>query len=82
MESITANEAKTHFGSLLLKAQASPVGINKNGKAVAVMISAEEFENINALKLELLKLRAASIDETQTIDGAHFMKQLLAGDLD
>lgn len=82
MESLTANEAKTHFGSLLMKAQASPVSINKNGKPVAVMVSMEEFERMNMLKLELLKQRAARLDESTAVDGAEFMEQLIAGKFD
>ena len=34
MDTLSANEAKTQFGDLLLKAQRSPVQINKNGKPV------------------------------------------------
>ena len=58
MESISANEAKTHFGELLLKSQQSPVQINKNGKPVAVVISMDEYANFEALKINLLKQRA------------------------
>jgi prevent-host-death family protein len=39
MESLSANEAKTHFGDLLLKVQREPVQINRNSKAVAVVLS-------------------------------------------
>ncbi|MCP5170327.1 MAG: type II toxin-antitoxin system Phd/YefM family antitoxin [Hahellaceae bacterium] len=46
MDILTANDAKTHFGEMLLKAQRAPVQINKNGKPVAVVMSAEEYENI------------------------------------
>jgi len=35
MEILSANDAKTHFGDMLLKAQRSPIQINKNGKPVA-----------------------------------------------
>jgi prevent-host-death family protein len=34
MQSVSANEAKTHFGDLLLKAQHNPIEISRNGKAV------------------------------------------------
>ncbi len=43
---VALNEAKPHFGDMLLKAQRAPVQINKNGKPVVVVISAEEYENI------------------------------------
>lgn len=58
MDILTANDAKTHFREMLLKAQRAPVQINKNGKPVAVVMSAEEYENIEALKLQMLRARA------------------------
>lgn len=83
MRTLTANEAKTHFGDLLLKAQSSPVQINKNGKPVAVMISAEEYRNIEALKLQVLQSRAAQaradIATGNLVDGDTFFDELEAG---
>lgn len=58
MNTLTANEAQTHFGELLLNAQRAPIQISKNGKPVAVVISADEYESIEALKLRLLQVRA------------------------
>ena len=54
MDTLSANEAKTQFGDLLLKAQRAPIQINKNGKPVAVVISMDEYESIKALKLRLV----------------------------
>ncbi len=59
MDALTANEAKTQFGDLLLKAQRAPIQINKNGKPVAVVISMDEYESLEALKLRLLQSRVA-----------------------
>ena len=53
MEKLTANEAKTHFGQLLMKAQSEPVQIDKNGKPVAVVISMESFEASEQIKFVL-----------------------------
>jgi prevent-host-death family protein len=58
MEPLTADNAKKHFGELLLKAQREPVQISRNGKAVAVVISMAEYDAIDKIKLELLRLRA------------------------
>ena len=58
MDTLSASEAKTHFGDLLIKAQRAPVQINKNGKSVAVVISAEDYESMEALKLRLAQARA------------------------
>nr|AKN36300.1 ParD protein (antitoxin to ParE) [Vibrio tasmaniensis] len=83
MNSLSANEAKTHFGDMLLKVQRAPVQINKNGKPVAVVISTEEYENIEALKLRLLQLRAvqAATDITagNLNDGESFFNELESG---
>jgi hypothetical protein len=38
METLNANEAKTQFSDMLLKAQRAPVQINKNGKPAALDI--------------------------------------------
>jgi len=50
MDTLTASDAKREFGELLLKAQKSPVGINKNGKPVAVIVSADDYNEIQKMK--------------------------------
>ncbi len=50
METLNASDAKREFGEVLLKAQKEPIGINRNGKPVAVMTSALEFEHLQAFK--------------------------------
>jgi prevent-host-death family protein len=86
MDALSANEAKVQFGDMLLKAQRAPIQINKNGKPVAVVISMEEYESIEALKLRLLQLRAVQaktdIDAGNTVDGESFFDSLEAGDHD
>ena len=86
MESLSANDAKTQFGDMLLKVQRSPVQINKNGKPVAVVISMDEYERIETLKLKLLQSRAvrakADIDEDNTLDGEMFFEDLESGKFD
>jgi prevent-host-death family protein len=83
MDVLSANEAKTHFGDMLLKAQRTPIQINKNGKPVAVVISAEEYESIEALKLRLLQSRAAQakadIEAGNLVDGESFFDELEVG---
>jgi len=53
---LNATEAKREFGDVLLRVQHSSVGINKNGKPVAVVISAAEYEEFNVLKERWLKV--------------------------
>jgi len=55
MEILNASVAKRAFGDVLLKAQKEPVGINKNGKPVAVMLSVSEYEELRDLKEQWLK---------------------------
>jgi prevent-host-death family protein len=55
MDTIPAADAKTNFGALLDKAQREPVTISKNGRAVAVVMSAADFAEHQRLKLELLR---------------------------
>jgi len=55
MEILNASDAKREFGEVLIKAQHGPVGINRNGKPVAVVISAAEFAQLEALKEEHLR---------------------------
>ena len=60
METLNASAAKREFGEVLLKAQKGPVGINRNGKPVAVMVSAETFDDLQAVQRAALQ---QAIDE-------------------
>jgi len=86
MDTLSANEAKTQFGDMLLKAQRAPIQINRNGKPVAVVISMDEYESIEALKLKLLQARAAQakadIEAGNTVDGDAFFSELTSGQHD
>jgi prevent-host-death family protein len=55
MEMLSASDAKREFGEVLIKAQHGPVGINKNGKPVAVVISAAEYAELDSLRTRLLQ---------------------------
>ena len=55
MKDMSSTEAKTHFGALLDLAQREPVTIHKKGRAVAVMMSMQDFEAHEAMKLKLLQ---------------------------
>ena len=76
MKFVTANEAKTKFGDLLIQAQRNPVQINKNGKAVAVVMSIDDYVSNESLKLQLLQMRLhqARVDmaNSDLIDGENF----------
>ncbi|MDI9818068.1 MULTISPECIES: type II toxin-antitoxin system Phd/YefM family antitoxin [unclassified Legionella] len=86
MESLSANEAKTHFGDLLLKVQREPVQINRNGKAVAVVLSVDDYLNLESLKMQYLKTRVDQAKEDvaagRIIEGDVFFNDLLNGKFD
>jgi len=86
MLALSANDAKTQFGDMLMKVQRAPVQINKNGKPVAVVISVDEYQSMEALKLQLLKSRAVKaledINNGNTVDGEQFFNELGSGQYD
>ena len=79
MHILTANEAKTQFGDLLLKVPGEPVQITRNGKPVAV--TAEDYEQIEAMKLQLLQMKIQRSQHDMaignTVDGETFFSELL-----
>lgn len=46
MAAMTATDAKNKFGQVLEMAQAEPVAIQKNGRDVAYVVSAEQFHDL------------------------------------
>ncbi len=86
MESLSANEAKVHFGDLLLKVQREPIQIKRNGKAVAVVLSVDDYLNLESLKIQNLKTRVEQAKKDMTagriIDGNVFFDDLLNGKFD
>lgn len=81
MEALSSNEAKTHFGDLLLKVQREPVQINRNGKPVAIVISMDDYLNFETLKMQQLKNRVEQAKEDiaagHTVDGGVLFDHLL-----
>jgi prevent-host-death family protein len=63
MRTMSARDAKNHFGELLMDAQRAPVTIEKNGKPVAVMLSYEEHEEVERMKLAWLKAAIAEAED-------------------
>jgi len=54
MQNLSAHDAKARFGQLLDTARREPVVIERHGRAVAVVLSKEDFDELNAIKLERL----------------------------
>ena len=73
MRSIAALQAKNRFGELLDAAQREPVTIEKHGRPVAVLVSAQEYQEMEALKLANLRREIAKgladIEAGRTVRG-------------
>jgi prevent-host-death family protein len=54
MTEISATQAKQQFAALLDAAQRGPVRIQRHQRDVAVLVSAEEYEEIRKLRAEQL----------------------------
>ena len=85
-KAIPAAEAKTNFGALLEKVQREPLTISKKGRPVAVLMSIDEFETHQRLKLEKLRreVRAglADLEAGRVVSGAEAFEamDLVLGD--
>lgn len=73
MAKMTATEAKNRFGQLLEMARAEPVHVQKDGRTVGVMVSAEQYqrfvESSTAPKIrpEVQELLAKSIERRKSL---------------
>ena len=50
VKTMTSKEAKQSFGRLLDTAQREPVAITRNGRDVAVVLSRQDYERLEALE--------------------------------
>ena len=46
MKTVTATDAQSRFGDLLMHALGEPVTITRNGKAEGMMISAKDYQDL------------------------------------
>lgn len=73
-KTIPAAEARTNFGTLLEKVQREPLTISKKGRPVAVLMSMDEFEAHQRLKIEQLRREVqagiADLKAGKVVDGA------------
>lgn len=81
MLSFTANQAKTQFGEMIAKAQREPVSITKNGKPSVVVMSIEDYNELEALKLQSLRDKlarsVAQAQKDQLHDGEGVFDELM-----
>ena len=84
VRTMSAKEAKNHFGELLMEAQKAPVTIEKNGKPVAVLYSMEWHEAAEEAKLDWLKRAVAEAragsEAEDTLFDEDFIDELFADD--
>ena len=91
MQRFSAHDAKVHFGKLLDTARREPVTIEKHGRAVAVVISKEDFDDIEAMKLVRLRseiqkgVDASSAGDAVEVDDRdleQFVENIMTGGTD
>lgn len=82
METLTANEARIAFGEALQKAQTTPIQITKSGKPFAILMSVDNYQKMEELKLQLLREKIArayeDLENGRCSDGDIFFDELLA----
>ena len=62
MTTMSARDAKNRFGEMLDAAQRQAVTIEKHGRPVAVVMSAEEYDFVQQMKLDALRAKIALSD--------------------
>lgn len=81
MPTVTANEAKARFGTIIEQAQREPVTITRHGRPSAVMLSASDFALVREM-FETLEdqewLERASDAEREGLLGVGAGQSLLA----
>jgi prevent-host-death family protein len=86
METLTAQEARVRFGDLLIKSQKNPVQITRSGKPISVIMSADDYEIVEVMKMRYLKEKLIhakdDIDNGRVVEGPAFFDDLLAGKYD
>nr|CAA6823318.1 MAG: Antitoxin [uncultured Thiotrichaceae bacterium] len=80
MQTMTANEAKTHFGEFIDKAQRRPIGVTRRGRLVGIMVSAEDYEEMQAFHASRLIKTAQEMSAEAARNGLteELLEELLA----
>jgi len=77
MRQINSTDFKNHFGEFLDLAKEEPITIGKSGKPVAVMMSIEEYEELQGLEDAYWRARAEAAESSgQWVDPAEAMRVL------
>lgn len=77
MRQINSTDFKNHFGEFLDLAKEEPITIGKSGKPVAVMMSIEEYEELQGLEDAYWRARAEAAESSgQWVDPIEAMRVL------
>lgn len=83
MKAVTAKDAKNRFGELMDTVQREPVGIEKHGRPVAVILSEVAYEKMKLEHLQaMLAVGEAQLDRGKGIDGKEFFEESRQGKYD
>ncbi len=78
MKAIAAKEAKNNFGEMLDTVQREPLTIEKHGRAVAVVMSAHEYQEMKLGRLRAkLAVGEGQLDRGEGVNGETFFAELL-----
>ncbi len=78
MRTISATYARSGFERLLDAARRGPVTIERNGRPVAVLLSVEEFQRLEALEDASWAARAAAAEDADNWLGGEDSEKLLS----
>jgi prevent-host-death family protein len=83
MKTITATELKYKTSETIATAQHEPVSVEKNGRAVVVILPQADYERLTKIENDYWLARLESANDSGYIGTeatANFFKQRLAGD--
>ncbi|HRJ54481.1 MAG TPA: type II toxin-antitoxin system Phd/YefM family antitoxin [Candidatus Thiothrix moscowensis] len=80
MQTMTANEAKTHFGEFIDKAQRRPIGVTRRGRLVGIMMPPEDYEQMRQFYADRLRKTAEQVGKRAEAMGLteEMLEELLA----
>jgi prevent-host-death family protein len=79
MKKVTATELKTKTGECLDRAQREPIEIEKNGRAIAVLVAYEDYERLSRLENEYWLARVTAAEKSGYVGAkatADFFKEM------
>lgn len=69
IQTFTANEARTHFGEFIDRAQRGPVRVTRRDRVVGVLVSAEDDEVMRAFSADRLQATLIRTGEYASAQG-------------